>query len=91
MIVIYNDGEVAVHFLNEDGDIGTIQRVFKIEGKITEQATREDFLADLPVTESFILDVRQDEEAWTTVQRAIAAGLRGRGIKYTPEKWTATA
>ena len=90
MIFIYNDGEVAVHLIGEDGNVGSIQRVFITKGKVIKQASRKAFLADLPVNEAFMLDIRQDEESWQMIQEAIAAALDGRGIKYTPEKWTVT-
>ena len=79
---------MAVHFIGEEG-VGSIQRVFVIDGKIVEQASKKEFLADLPVTEAFMADIRKDEESWKMIQATIGTALSGRSVKYVPVKWAA--
>jgi hypothetical protein len=79
LVTIYNDGEVAVQYLGKEARIGSIQRSHEINGRTVEQASREKFLADLPVNQEFLDALRDDPESREKIQSDIANALRFRG------------
>ena len=63
-VTVHNDGELAVQCISDDDSddisFGNIQRVHSIDGRAVEQASREEFLQDLPVSQEFLDNARHN-------------------------------
>ncbi len=80
VITVFNDGEVAVQYIDNEGGytVGNILRVHEIDGKTVEQASREEFLADLPINQAFLDDMDCYPGLRKMIQDDIAEALRMR-------------
>jgi hypothetical protein len=78
---VFNDGELVVQMQTlSDGSVGAgfIQRVHKIDGRVVQQASREQFLKDLPVNKKFIACARR-EGGMAEITEAIREAKADRG------------